>query len=56
MGGKDETKPAQESIDAAAFLKDEALIAFFAKQRGLSLDDARARLREILEGIDKPEP
>jgi hypothetical protein len=53
MGRKDEDKPAPEPIDAEAFLTDEALIAFFAKQRGLSLDEARARLHEILNGIEK---
>jgi ABC-type multidrug transport system ATPase subunit len=54
MGRSDDaTEPAK--VDAEAFLSDEELIKFFAKQRGLTLEDARARLKEILESVGTPE-
>lgn len=55
MGKSDDTTDTAK-IDAEAFLSDEELIKFFAQQRGLTLEDARIRLREILESVGIPEP
>jgi ABC-type multidrug transport system ATPase subunit len=54
MGSSDDaTDPAK--VDAEAFLSDEELIKFFAKQRGITVEDARARLKEILEAVGTQE-
>jgi hypothetical protein len=54
MSKSDDTTDAAK-VDAEAFLSDEDLIKFFAKQRGLTLEDARMRLKDILESVGKPE-
>jgi hypothetical protein len=54
--GNQSDAPDTGRTDAEAFLKDEELIRFFARQRGLTIEQARDRLKEFLEAVDTPKP